>query len=193
MESAALATSSDDLDYIRARYVPLDLAKGELADWIGRALPEPTYRFVDGSGWVPHDWLRLYDDAGRRPERVHGLFARRLAAASDALGFARDPDQEWASYLRGFYGACLREVTPENIVAKERLVHCIDRWLVDPRPDDVFWRDRMRADVEALDGITRPFAACDRDRFGPTSRDRLITQVRRAYPTVFADGPASLT
>jgi hypothetical protein len=44
----------------------------------------------------------------------------------------------------------------------------------------------LREDVDALDGTTRPFAACDRIRFGrPTSRDRLIDGARRAFPGAF--------
>jgi hypothetical protein len=39
-----------------------------------------------------------------------------------------------------------------------------------------------------LDTLERAFAPCDRLRFGqPVSRDRLITDVRRAYPHVFGD------
>jgi hypothetical protein len=70
---------------------------------------------------------------------------------------------------------------------KERLVARLDRALADPRPGDPDWLAHLRADVDALDGLSRPFAACDRIRFGrPTSRDRLIDGARRAFPHAFA-------
>jgi hypothetical protein len=94
-----------------------------------------------------------------------------------------DPAEEWAGYLAGLYGACLREVTPEMIVAKEHLVARLERALDAPRASDREWLVRLHADVDALDAVSRPFAACDRIRFGrPTSRDRLIDGVRRAFP-----------
>ena len=179
-------TRDDDIAYVRGAFANL----GELAppaDAIGRTLPRPTYTLPDGSGWVPRDYYRLRDDAGGRLADVAGLFARRLAAACDALGFAMDVAVEWESYLAGLYGACMRDVIPETIVMKERLVARIERgWLADPRPHDAAWRAQLRGDVEALDGLTRPFAACDRERFGPTSRDRLIVGARARFPEAFA-------
>jgi hypothetical protein len=189
MDPIALATSDEDVAYVRAEYVRLeDLPEaGGLAPLIGTALPVATYRLADGSQWYTRDWARLYVDAGRRPEAIRGLFERRLRAASEALRFARDPAEEWDAYLAGLYGACLRDVTPENIVAKERLVARVERHLAEPRPDDDAWAAALRVDVEALDGVTRRFAACDRVRFGKrTSRDRLIDDVRAAYPRIFA-------
>jgi len=181
-------TSDADIAYVRGAFANLDqLIRGELRDAIGRTLPGATYVLPDGSAWVPRDYLRLRDDAGGRLADVPALFARRLAAACDALGFAMEAAVEWQSYLDGLYGACMRDVIPETIVMKERLVARIERgWLAEPRPHDAAWCAQLRGDVEALDGLTRPFAACDRERFGPTSRDRLIVAVRARFPEAFA-------
>jgi hypothetical protein len=188
MEPIALATTTDDVGYVKAHYAPLDqLVRDPVErDWPGTHLPRATYRLADGSLWVPRDWRRLLADAGDIA-RLPGLFLRRLRAAADALHHTCDPQAEWSAYLAGLYGACLRDVTPEAIVAKDRLVAQLDRALADPRPRDPAWCVTLRADVEALDGLSRPFATCDRIRFGrPTSRDRLIDGPRRAFPEVFA-------
>lgn len=138
---------------------------------------------------VPVDALATptADEVAQTLARLPALFARRLTAAAHALGHAVDVDDEWASYLGGFYGACLRDVAPEAVVHKEALVAQLDRALAAPRPDDAAWCAALRAQVECLDGLCRPFAACDRIRFGrPTSRDRLITATHQRYPHVFA-------
>jgi hypothetical protein len=43
----------------------------------------------------------------------------------------------------------------------------------------------LRREVHALDVLEREFAPFDRVRWGPVSRDRLITAVRARYPEVF--------
>jgi uncharacterized protein DUF6058 len=179
-------TRDADIAYVRGSFASLDALIGDMRDAVGRTLPRPTYVLPDGSAYVPRDYLRLRDDAGGLAG-VPALFARRLAAACDALGFAMEAEVEWQSYLDGLYGACMRDVIPETIVMKECLVARIERgWLADPHPHDAAWRARLRGDVEALDGLTRPFAACDRLRFGPTSRDRLIVATRARFPEAFA-------
>ena len=115
------------------------------------------------------------------------LFERRLVAAAGRIGHVVDVASEWEAYAAGLYGACLREVTPENIALKEFVAAALERRLGDPRPGDRAWGAALRADVETLDGLTKPFAACDRIRFGkPTSRDRLITEVRARFGQLFA-------
>jgi len=188
MDPIALAITPADIAYVRAHYVTLDqLARGRGEDdWPGTRLPRATYRLADGTAWYPRDWWRLHDDAGDIAG-VPALFARRLGAAAQALGHPCVIADEWQAYLGGLYGACLRDVTPESLVHKERLVARLDRALAEPRPADAAWCATLRADVEALDGLTRPFAACDRLRFGrPTSRDRVIDGARRAFPQAFA-------
>ncbi len=186
MEPIALATTPDDLAYIAARFVTFDqLARGLPGerDWPGTELPRATYQTPDGVHWFARDWWRLYDDAGGLPR---ALFERRIVAAAARLGHEVDAN-EWDAYLAGLYGACLREVTPETIVLKGLIIVRLDRMLGEPRPGDPRWCASLRADVEALDGLTQPFAACDRIRFGrPTSRDRLIIDVRARFPQVFA-------
>ena len=56
----------------------------------------------------------------------------------------------------------------------------------EPQPDAPAWCRTLRDDVDALDRLARPFAACDRERFGrPTSRDRLIDLPRERFPHAF--------
>lgn len=186
MEDLAVAETAEDIAYVRARYVTLEeLAHGrsvpieQLRAWAGTQMPRATYALADGEQRYAVDWWRLYDDAGSI-DAVRPLFERRLRAAGGN-------DGAWNAYVAGLWGACLRDVTPENMVAKERLVVAIDRALAAARPTDRAWCEQLRVDVEALDGLTRPFAACDRARFGgSTSRDRLIDGARAAYPHILA-------
>lgn len=184
MEGIAVATTPEDIAYVRSEFATLaelTCDRGSPA-WAGTLLPRATYQLPDGELRFARDWRQLADDAGS-VSGVRALFDRRLAAASHALEHAVDPGEEWEAYLAGLYGACLYTVTPEHIVAKARLIDRIDRTLVTPRPADRAWRRALHTDVDALDAITRPFATCDRARFGrPTSRDRLIAAVRTAYP-----------
>jgi len=143
------------------------------------------------TAWFARDVWRLAEDAGD-PAGVRELFARRYRAACEALQFAGDLDEAWTSYLGGYYGACLRDVTPETIAAKERLVARLTAQLATPHSDDPVWCARLRADVEALDGLEKPFAGCDRARFGATTRDRLITAARAMYPHAFGATIASV-
>ena len=110
-------------------------------------------------------------------------------AASNETGeptSAEAAAEEWTNYLGGMYAVCLREVTPETIFRKERLVRRLTEQLASPAPQDPAWRARLRADVDALDQLVRPFAPYDRVRFGgPVSRDRLITAAKARYPACF--------
>lgn len=171
-----LAETPDDIAYVETHFIPRAAAvRGGVVP-----LPAATYRTADDE-WFARDVWRLVDDAGS-VDAVRALFARRFAAACEALGFTADLDDAWRDYLEGAYGACLRDVTPETIVMKERLVARLTAALASPRPADSRWRARLHADIDALDGLEKPFATCDRVRFGPTSRDRLITAPRALYP-----------
>jgi hypothetical protein len=65
---------------------------------------------------------------------------------------------------------------------KERLATRIEQALATPRVDVAGWLAQLRGEIDALDGLTRPFAACDRERFGrETSRARLIDAPRARY------------
>lgn len=190
-----------DIAYIRANFVPLDRLAGQrgesLADMRAlvqrEVLPRPAYVLDDGTEMVPADYFALADEAGG-VAKLHEDFAARYARAAAAervpLGTAED---EWRAYLSGEYGVCLRHATPETIVRKSVLMHEIEGLLAEPRPADELWQAGLRRAVDELDELERPFAPhYDRARFGaPSSRDRLITAVREAYPTVFAE-PASV-
>ena len=73
--------------------------------------------------------------------------------------------------------------TPETIARKDRLVADIDAMLADPRPREADWRDALRAAIDDLDALERPFAPLDEHRFGqrPT-RHRLIDDPRERWP-----------
>jgi hypothetical protein len=95
----------------------------------------------------------------RAPRGRRGLLdLGGAAAAVGGRGVERD-DLAGLNVLRG-------RIAPETIAVKERLVSRLDRVLADPRPDDQAWRRALRGDVAAPDAISRPFAACDRVRFG---------------------------
>jgi hypothetical protein len=182
VEGIALAETADDIAYVRTAYVPFPARglPGEL-DWSGRLLPRAAYRTPDGALWFARDLWRLHDDAGGIAG-MRELFERRVIAAARMLDHIIDQAEQWDAYVAGLFGACLRDVTPETIVLKEALVARLDRMLANPRPDEDAWCTRLRGEVDMLDGLMRPFAACDRIRFGrPTSRDRLVTNVRRRF------------
>ena len=174
-----LAETVEDIAYVTSWFVALEPDPA-----FGTAIPSATYRTPDGRAWFARDVWRLADDA-HGPANVRALFELRYLAACEALGYAGDLEEAWTGYLDGAYGACLRDVTPETIAAKERLVARLTAALATARPDDAAWCARLRADVEALDGLEKPFASCDRIRFGPTTRDRLITASRATYPHAF--------
>lgn len=174
-----------DVAYVRANYLSLEEAcagRAETADEVwrliaGGRLPRPSYVLPDGTEMVPADYFAIAD-AGREE------FERRFLAAG---GEPAEVDAEWNYYLSGDYGVCLTALTPENIVRKTHLVASIDRLLADPQPSDAAWRDELRASVDELDAIERPFAPhYDRARWGPSSRDRCISGARERFPDVFA-------
>jgi hypothetical protein len=181
-----------DLEYIHAGYVTLDelcAGRDETPDLVRRLigegqLPRASYVLDDGSEMVPLDYFRLADEAGGA-ERLREHFAQRLRAAGDD-----DVDGQWEGYLSGIYAVCLREVSPETIARKTKLVSSICELLVLAKPSNPEWRERLRRDVDELDGLEREFAPdYDRneERFGckPT-RDLLIVAARERFPDVFA-------
>ena len=180
-----------DVDYIRANFVPLDelcAERGQSADRVRAliatgSLPAASYVLEDGTEMVPAEYFELVDEAGGEGA-LRGLFARRYVAAA---GDDDEVGSEWEGYLSGAYGVCLKHVTPENIAFKSALVAEIEGLLVAPQPEDADWRGRLRASVDELDGLERPFAPdYDRARWGPSSRDRCITAARERYPEVFS-------
>jgi hypothetical protein len=177
--------TAEDVAYIRGNYRTLEQAcagrsesPNEVRRLIAEAkLPQPSYVLPDATEMVPADYFVLYD-AGRDE------FASRFVAAG---GDPAAVEQEWQYWLSGDYGVCLKEQTPENIARKEQLVSLIDGLLDAPRPADTDWRQELRAAVDELDRLERPFAPqYDRARWGPSSRDRCVTGARKRFPDVFA-------
>ncbi len=182
-----------DLDYLRADYLTLEQvcaqrpeSPEEIRALIAKGrLPRPSYVLDDGTEMFPADYFRFVDEAGG-PDALRARFAERLEAA----GGADDLDLHWKSYMNGIYGVCLRDVTPETIARKAKLVSSISELLMLARPAEADWRQRLRDEVEELDALERQFTPdYDRNeaRFGrkPT-RDLLIDAAREQYPEVFA-------
>jgi len=191
----------EDLDYVRASYLPLvEIARreqielGQLARWIDAGqLPRPAYLLPDGTPHFPADLLDLARSAGS-VDALPEHFAQRTELAARLLGFgANTREADWEDYLSGEYGICLRQVIPETLILKETLVERIDRALAAPRPDDSRWRRTLAFDVDGLDALIRPFARVDRVRFGrPTSRERLVEAPRRRWEWLRESRPADL-
>jgi hypothetical protein len=171
--------AAEDEAYIRSGHVPLaEVARGRLdevrAAMAAGRLPAPAYVLDDGTEMVAADHLALADDAG--PD-LAAAFRTRFHAAG-----GQDVDGALAGYLSGAYAMCLRSATPETIARKERLVDRLEDLLTDARPRDADWRDALRAAVDDLDALERPFAPLDEHRFGarPT-RYRLIDDARARW------------
>lgn len=193
--SLAPTLSATDLVYVRGHYRTLDqLTAGRstpsLADaeeWVATGLlPQPTYLLPDGIAVFPPDLLTLVDAAGSI-EALPGLFATRVRTALEAADAAMSPDdldargaEHWDGYLSGRYGVCLWNVTPEAMVEKDTLIATIADLLADPG-DSVAWRALLTTAVDDLDTHLRPFTDYDRLRWGGTSRDTYVTEVRRTH------------
>ena len=184
-----------DTAYVRAGFVPLDelCAEGGRNENETRAaiaegrLPAASYVLADGTEMVPPDYFALADAAGGA-DRLRVAFLERYSAAAAAeTAQLATAEEEWDSYLSGLYGVCLKHVTPETIARKSALVAELDALLARPQPESAEWASELRARVDELDALERPFAPnYDRLRFGgPSSRDRLVTAPRRAYPELF--------
>jgi Family of unknown function (DUF6058) len=180
---ARLAASEEsDLDYVRSSFEPMAEAVRPLVE--RGVLPQATYVLPDGTPMVPADHCSLLEDADGNPDAVAAKFRDRFIAAG---GDPHNVAEEHAAWLSGAYGACLRNTTPEAIVAKDALMTAIGALLARPSPADNAWCVALRAAVDALDAMERPFARHDRQRFGgPTSRDRLITTTRERFPDLWS-------
>lgn len=180
-----------DLPYLLGSFVPLDaLARahgrdpGAVAASVAAGrLPGPAYVLHDATELAAPDFFALSDAAGgddALPAWFAGAYVRAAASHPDA-----DPaESAWHDYLSGRYAACLRSVTPVTIVRKAVLMARIERLVDAPRDLDPEWGAELRAAVDALDVLERPFAAVDR-RDGSVSRDRLISAVRDRFPALW--------
>src|SRR5256886_400112 len=137
-------------------------------------LPLPSYIRSDGKQMVAGDLLELPRRAGGY-EQLPEWFGQQFESGRDAV-------REWDSYLRGQY-VCLRDVLPETIQHKEKLVKQITAALAKPEPKNDDWLESLHRLVDELDELEPPFTAYDRLRFrGPISRDTCINAVRARFP-----------
>jgi hypothetical protein len=111
----------------------------------------------------------------------HQRYAR-LAFASCFSGDAIHPDaaraaaqDEWASWIQGGYGVCLRVFTAETCVAKESLGAWLKAAIGEPDHDAA----DLLAEAEALAGMLLPFAPWQRPTGTPgRTVDRLLRELR---------------
>jgi hypothetical protein len=187
--------SESDIRYVLAEYRTLDeLCRGrtesvaEVRALISAGrLPRATYVLPSGEPRFPPDYFALVDEAGG-VDALPALFrARYLAAAGPLPAAETDADEDWAGYLSGQFGICLRSVTPEAMAEKYRLVRRVEELVAAPAEDDPAWRNELRTTVNALDALERPFTDFDRLRWGETSRIRHIERVRERFPTAFEE------
>lgn len=177
-----------DLPYLMSTFVPLDTlaqAHGHDPAEVRRAisdrlLPGIPYVLEDGTEMVAPDYFELAHLAGSF-DALPDWFASAYERAAVRYPEAGTAAEQWEEYLKGIYAVCLRAVTPASIVAKGQLTDTIERLIADPAPEDDAWRGELTASVSALDAIEKPFAPFDRERFGGTSRDHLITAVRERF------------
>lgn len=185
--------SPSDVLYVTTEYRTL----GELCDgrpWsvaevealvdAGR-LPAATYVLPSGERRYPPDYFVLAEN-GDGGGDLAGLAARFFARHLTAGGTMTEADEDWQGFLSGQFGVCLHAVTPESMVAKTRLIARIEELVAAPAPADDGWCGALCAAVDELDALLRPFTDYDRDRWGDTSRDRLVGRVRARWPAVFA-------
>jgi hypothetical protein len=105
----------------------------------------------------------------------------RLAFASCFSGDAIDRDaaravaeDEWASWIQGGYGVCLRIFTAETCVAKESLGARLKAAIGEPNHDTA----DLLAEAEALAGLLLPFAPWQRPTGTPgRTIDRLLREL----------------
>jgi hypothetical protein len=181
--------SEADLAYIDREYATLEQLcadRSETAEEVRRLigehrLPQPTYVLPDGTEMYPPDFFELLDGAGD-VAGVRAHFEDRYRATTSAISLTgMEPQEDWESYLTGEFGVCLREVTPEAMVEKNVLMAQIDLLVSMPNAEDAGWREKLRAAVDDLDTLERPFTDYDRQRWGSTSRDKYIAAVRAQY------------
>lgn len=174
-------TPEDDT-YVDQWYIPLEaLAQQAGIDasdlrrlMLANRLPLPSYIRSDGTQMVARDLLELPRRAGGY-EQLPEWFGQQFESGSDAI-------REWDGYLRGQY-VCLRDVLPETIQRKDKLVKAITEAIAAPEPQNEEWLESLHRLVDELDQLEPPFTGYDRLRFGgPISRDTCINQVRAHFP-----------
>lgn len=198
-ESRSKPIDAEDEEYVRAWFIDVNVlarahgwSSADLDDAIagGRA-PAPTYVLPDGTRMVPADYFALFgapDEGCTVRERFDLRYTRASAPREPSTV---ELDEAWAGYLSGGFGACLKDVSPESMLAKAQFIDTIEALLAAAQPSDEGWMRRLRAAVDGLDGLEKPFAAYDRVHYGgPVSRDRFVTAVRNRY--LIANSTASV-
>lgn len=151
-------------------------------------MPQPAYTLPDGRRMFPDDYFELYDEAGNL-DHVSDYFIEQFEGAARRAGLEFteqwNPESEWTDYIDGTYWVCLRHARPEVMIDKERQIRMITHLLQSPQPQSARWRDHLRAAVDALDAIERPFTDFDRARWDYTSRERYVTTIKKRYPEAF--------
>lgn len=183
-----------DLAYIKDEYRTLEelcVRRGQTPGQVraliaaGRA-PGSAYVLPDGTEMFPPDYFALVDAAGD-VDSLPSYFAARYRAAAALTGLdGDDAGETWEDYLAGLFGVCLRQVSPEAMALKARLMGEIERLTLVPAAGDAGWRTALRTAVDALDQLERPFTDYDRAYRGTPSRDTHISHIRQRYPQVFA-------
>jgi hypothetical protein len=192
--------SPADKIYIRSNFHPLEeLCLGrpnKPADYRSQIraglLPLPTYA-VDGIEMYPVDFFVFPDSVGSLGDQLKKQFFVQYQRMAESYG-QQIPEaqirEEFASYLSGEYGVCLRWVTPETIFLKGLAMGKIDELLSEPNPGNTEWSAALRSWINRLDAMEREFAPCDTARFGSLpSRVRYIDNVRAKYPDCFTAPP----
>ena len=188
----------------------LQMSPKEILNLVSREMfPRPTYVFEDGIQWYPKSYVALM----RRARRSRMTFGERfqfelkealvklksvdvpsykivIEAAADSI---RDDQVDatvreiWIEYQRGEFGCCLKNPTCGTIIKKVLLMNAITALTSLPNPTDRQWRNSLKQKVDELDKLeTIMQTHYDRIRFGrPSSRELLITNVRRNYPDIF--------
>ena len=151
-------------------------------------LPLPTYA-VDGIEMYPADFFVFPDSVGSLADQLEKQFFAQYQRMAESYG-QQIPEaqirEEFASYLSGEYGVCLRWVTPETIFLKGLTMGKVDELLSEPNPGNTEWSAALGSWINRLDAMEREFAPCDTARFGSLpSRVRYIDNVRAKYPDCF--------
>jgi hypothetical protein len=127
MATTSSTFTDADLAYLRSTFATLDeicAGRTETPEEIRaliaeRRLPQPSYVLDDGTEFVPRDYFALADAAGGF-EQLRDEYERRYRQTLNTYGLAFDRDlfeRRWEQYLDGISGMCMRDVTPETIIA----------------------------------------------------------------------------
>lgn len=214
MSTAPDGISAEDNRYIRSHFVTLEwlaertrVSRATLLQWQSQGLfPQPTYVTQGGESWYARSYSPLVRRAISLKTDLKTLFWREYQRALEKLRYTSPADYraelakswvgqspeeavtelEWRAFLAGDYGACLRVAWVPSILRKGKLMRTIEELVANPHGNAPGWKRRLRQNVESLDRLEMPFAACDRVRWGkPVSRDTHVGAIRQRFPQVF--------